>query len=439
MNQVVVVPYPGRSHINSLLNFCHSLSSRLNQPNRTTIFTVVVTEEWLGFLDPDQKQATIRFATIPNVLPLEVNRGTDIITFLTAVTTKMERPFEEVLDKMELPVALVIADSTMFWPFEVANRRNIPVAAYWPLSASMFSVLHHADLLKSHHHLYLDESERGHEHIDYIPGVPSLTIADFPMFFHAKFGQLFKGFVPNLLEVTNKANYVLLSTIYDLESKAIDALRSKIQAPIYTCGLNIPSSKPKLDSNNPINWLDSKPLRSVLYISFGSYLSVSSDEMDEIAAGLTQSGVNFLWVARGETSRLKEICGEKGMVVDWCDQFRVLLHSSIGGFWTHGGWNSVKESMFSGVPMLTFPISFDQPLNSKMIVQDWKIGWKIKKEMEGIKRDEIEEVVRKFMDSESVERLGMMERVKNVQEICQQSLVEGGTTEEDLTAFVKDV
>lgn len=435
------MPYPGRGHINPLLNFCHLLSSRLNQPNRTTVFTIVVTEEWLGIIHPDRKQANnnILFATIPNVLPSELNRGSNMITFLTAVRTKMQPPFEEVLDQMKLPVTLIIADVTMFWPFEVANRRNIPVAAYWPMSASMFSLMHHIDLLESHNHLYVDESERGHEHIDYIPGIPSLTIADMPMVFHAKYGEMFKGLIPNPLEVTKKANYVLLSTIYELESKVIDALRSKIQIPIYTCGLNIPYSQiePNLESYGYglINWLDSKPLGSVMYVSFGSYLPVSSAEMDEIAAGLAQSGVYFLWVARGETSRLKEMCGEKGMMVDWCDQLRVLLHSSIGGFWSHCGWNSVKESMFSGVPMLTFPILLDQPLNSKAIVENWKIGWNIRKEVRGIERDKIAEVVRKFMDSKSVERLGMMERVKKVQEICQES----GSSEEDLKAFVNDM
>ncbi|CAL8160461.1 unnamed protein product [Prunus armeniaca] len=42
----------------------------------------------------------------------------------------------------------------------------------------------------------------------------------------------------------------------------------------------------------------------------GSFLSVSSAQMDEIAAGLRESGVRFIWVARGETGRLKEVCGD---------------------------------------------------------------------------------------------------------------------------------
>lgn len=127
------------------------------------------------------------------------------------------------------------------------------------------------------------------------------------------------------------------------------------------------------------------------------------------------------------------------MVVEWCDQQRVLSHCSIGGFWTHCGWNSVKESLFSGVPMLTFPILFDQPLNSKMIVEDWKIELKMRKEVGAFMKDEIAKLVRRFMDSKSAERIGMTERAKELQKVCQKSVVDGGSANEDLDAFIRDI
>ncbi|KAI3820250.1 hypothetical protein L1987_07794 [Smallanthus sonchifolius] len=442
MNQVVVVPYPGRGHINPLIHLCRSLSSR------TTVFTVVVTEEWLGFLNPGPEQDNIRFATIPNVLPSELNRGSDMIAFLTAIQSKMERPFLEVLDQIDVPVKLIIADVSMLWPFDVANRRNIPVAAYSPMSASMFSLMHHVDLLESHHHLYADVSESGKETIEYIPGLSPLTLADVPMIFHSGIGEIVKDILPSLIDVTIKANYVLISSMYELESKAIDALRARLQIPVYTSGPNIPLLQEKRVSpttqqtksvGDYLNWLDSKQPRTVLYVSLGSYLSVSNNEMVELTSGLTQSGVNFLWVARGETAHLKELCGEKGMVVEWCDQLRVLSHSSIGGFWTHCGWNSVKESLFSGVPMLTFPIFIDQPFNSKMIVSDWKIGLNVREKVGDFRRDGIAKIVREFMDSTSVSRVEMMERAKELQRVCQESVGEGGSVNEDLDAFVRDI
>ncbi|KVI12298.1 hypothetical protein Ccrd_009286, partial [Cynara cardunculus var. scolymus] len=158
MNQVVVMPYPGRGHINPLLNLCHLFSSRFHHPNLTTVFTVVVTEEWLKLIGSDPKPKNVRFVTIPNVMPSELNRGSDAIGFFTAAQNKLETPFDRLLDRLDLPVNLIIADVTLRWSLDVANRRNIPVAAYWPMSASNFTLWYHMDLLEEHQHVYADLS-----------------------------------------------------------------------------------------------------------------------------------------------------------------------------------------------------------------------------------------------------------------------------------------
>lgn len=91
-------------------------------------------------------------------------------------------------------------------------------------------------------------------------------------------------------------------------------------------------------------------------------------------------------------------------MVTWCDQLRVLSHPSLGGFWSHCGWNSTSEAVFAGLPVLTFPIYWDQVTNSKMVVEDWKIGWKVKKgkgdEEVLVRREEIMGIVKRFMDLE---------------------------------------
>jgi hypothetical protein len=47
-----------------------------------------------------------------------------------------------------------------------------------------------------------------------------------------------------------------------------------------------------------IGWLDTQPPKSVLYVSFGSLASMGSKEFVEVAWGLANSGVPFLWVVR---------------------------------------------------------------------------------------------------------------------------------------------
>lgn len=438
MNQVVVMPYPGRGHINPLLNLCHLFSSRFHLRNLTTVFTVVVTEEWLKLIDSDPKPDNVRFATIPNVMPSEINRGSDAIGFFAAAQNKLEAPFDRLLDCLEQPVNFIIADATLRWSLDVANRRNIPVAAYWPMSASNFTLWYHCDLLQEHHHIFADLSGRGEEYVDYIPGFQPIKVTDFPVI-----DQRLLDVLPDLVSINKKAQFLLLATVYELEPEAIDAIKHKFQIPVYAFGPNIPNLRLQptspFDNRSYFTWLDSKPAGSVLYISLGSYLSVSGAEMDEIWAGLKQSGVNFLLIARGEAfSRLSRDCGSNGLVTEWCDQLRVLLHSSVGGFLSHCGWNSIKESVFSGVPMLTFPIMAEQLINSKVIVEDWKTGQKVRTGSDLVARAEIAAAVRRFMDGESVERKEMMKRVKELEGICGKSVSEGGSAIREIDSFIRD-
>ncbi|XXG40299.1 hypothetical protein AAC387_Pa01g1056 [Persea americana] len=78
-----------------------------------------------------------------------------------------------------------------------------------------------------------------------------------------------------------------------------------------------------------------------------------------------------------------------GLVVPWCDQLKLLCHSSVGAFFTHCGGNPTMESVFAGKIMLTFPLAVDQSINSKLIVEDWKIGLKLKNEQKIVEREEI--------------------------------------------------
>ncbi|KAJ6345618.1 hypothetical protein OIU78_008305 [Salix suchowensis] len=123
----------------------------------------------------------------------------------------------------------------------------------------------------------------------------------------------------------SKSNQVVISP--SSRSLLTTHHKAKLHLPIYLVGPAIPCFELKdsygvTTSSGSINyfqWLDSQAPSSVLYVSLGNFFSISSKQMDEIASGLRNSGVGYLWVARGEALRLKENCGEKGIVVPWCD------------------------------------------------------------------------------------------------------------------------
>lgn len=151
---VVALPYPGRGHINPMMNLCKLLVSKKHD----MLVTFVVTEEWHGFIGSDPKPDNIRFATLPNVIPSELGRAKDFPGFVEAVSTKLQEPFERLLDRLEPEVSAIVADPYVVWAVRVGNKRNIPVASLWTMSASMFSVLHHFELLKENGHFPADVS-----------------------------------------------------------------------------------------------------------------------------------------------------------------------------------------------------------------------------------------------------------------------------------------
>ncbi|KAK3440099.1 hypothetical protein EUGRSUZ_B00411 [Eucalyptus grandis] len=405
---VVALPYPGRGHINPMMNLCKLLVSK--KPD--ILITFVVTEEWLGFIGSEPKPANVHFATVPNVLPSELHRAKNFPAFLEAIFTKLEAPVEQLLDRLELPVAAIIADTYLPWAVRVGKQRNIPVATLWTTSASVFLVLHHFEMLQQKGHFPVDLSERGEEEVDYIPGVARTRIADLPTIFFGNQRELLLGKALECIAGASKADYFLSTSFSELEPLALDAIRSQLSVPAYCVGPTIPF----LDGDGAgdaayFRWLDAQPIGSVLYVSLGSFLSVSDAQMEEMAAGL-----------------------------------KVLCHPSVGGFWTHCGWNSTLEAIYAGVPMLTCPLLMDQVPNSKQVAEDWKIGLRVKKEDGSggggenlVTRQEIARLVRKLMDAESGEGREMRKRARELREACRRAAARGGSSDRNLDAFIGDI
>ncbi|KAK3409782.1 hypothetical protein EUGRSUZ_J01869 [Eucalyptus grandis] len=429
---VVAMPFPALGHINPLMNLCKILASRA--PHVTVTF--VLTEEWLGFIGSDHKPSNISFATIPNVIPSERVRTQPSSEFTEAVYTKMEAPFEKVLDQLRPPPTLLVADMVLQWPVHVGNRRNIPMASFWPTAASNFSFLYHFQLLEQHGHLPQNLSEKGNDMVDYIPGIPPTRLTDLVGGRSERMLQKMRSIV----DLVHRTQYLLLSSVYEIESQTVDALKSSLSLPIYTVGPSIPyftlqeNPSSNSDSDYITKWLDRQLSSSVLFVSLGSLVAVSSSKMDAIAAGLRDSNERFLWVARDEASRLKELLpgGDSGIVVPWCDQLRVLTHPSVGGFWTHCGWNSIQEGIYAGLPFLTYPVAMDQDYNCKIIVDDWKVGWRVGKH-------DIAGLVRKFMDPGDSESMEVRRRAKHLQELCHHAIGPDGSSETNICTFIGDI
>ncbi|XP_045809360.1 7-deoxyloganetic acid glucosyltransferase-like [Trifolium pratense] len=195
-----------------------------------------------------------------------------------------------------------------------------------------------------------------------------------------------------------KANALILNTFEDLEAPILSQIRLHFpKLIIYTLGPlhhHLNTTKKTSSSSSSffkadrtcMTWLESQPLKSVVYVNFGSITSMKGEEIIEIWHGLLNSKKQFLWVIRPnmvqEKGLLKELeegtSKEQGLIVGWVPQEEVLSHKAIGAFLTHSGWNSTLESLVYGVPMICWPYFSDQQINSRFVSEVWKIGLDMK-------------------------------------------------------------
>ncbi|KAJ8545862.1 hypothetical protein K7X08_018445 [Anisodus acutangulus] len=198
---------------------------------------------------------------------------------------------------------------------------------------------------------------------------------------------------------------VLIKSFKEIEGKYSDYITNLTGKKIVTLGPLV--QEPTLDDEESelITWLNEKEKKSTIFVSFGSEYFLSKEDLLEIAYGLENSKVNFIWPIRfqkGEDIDLEEALpkgffnrvGNRGKVFKgWAPQAKILEHSSIGGFVSHCGWSSVMESMKYGVPIITMPMHIDQPINSRL-VEDVGIAVEVVRDSNGkLHREEVAAII----------------------------------------------
>ena len=95
-----------------------------------------------------------------------------------------------------------------------------------------------------------------------------------------------------------------------------------------------------------------------VYVSFGSFLSVRDDVLYKVVTALRESGIRAaVAYGSGDLAALGEI-PKHWLVGEFLPQVTLLESAAVGV--THGGNNSVTESMTFGVPLVVLPFSTDQ-------------------------------------------------------------------------------
>ncbi|XP_048564898.1 UDP-glycosyltransferase 87A1-like [Triticum urartu] len=444
---MVALPYPGRGHINPMLAVCRLLVAA----DGALTVTVVVTEEWHGLLASAGVTPTlpdrVRLATIPNVIPSEHGRGADHGGFIEAVNCKMGEPVERLLDRLALELGrrpdAIVADTYLQWAVAAGARLGVPVCSLWTQPATFLLALCHLDLWRPAVEGFSEEELSRKSLEQYVPGLSSVRLSDVKIFL------AWEGPIKISAEVfvkVRKAQCVLFTSFHELEPSSMSKIAELLPCPIYPIGpaiLRAPDNGESARDEEHRRWLDAQPQNSVLYVSFGSFVAMPPKQFEEIAVGLRDSAVRFFWVARDRaTAGLREMCGDRGLAVPWCDQQEVLRHPSVGGFLSHCGWNSVLEAVCAGVPLIGFPVVWDQLVNARMVADEWKTGINLRQQRgkDGIvSRAAVSDAARKLMDLDSGAGQEMRRRAAQLREASRGTVLEGGSSQRSLSGFLEDL
>ena len=212
----------------------------------------------------------------------------------------------------------------------------------------------------------------------------------------------------------------MIKTFREIEAKYIDYLSVLAKKKIVSVGPLVQDPIHEYEKREIIEWLNNKEPSSAVFVSFVSEYFLSKEEIQEMAYGLENSMMSFIWVVRfpqGDKVSLQmalpkgflDRVGDRGMVVEgWASQKKILEHASIGGFVSHCGWSSVMESMKFGVPIIAMPMQLDQPPNARL-VEELGVGVEVKRDMDGkLEREEVAKVIREVV----VEKIGEGVRIK---------------------------
>lgn len=156
---VVAIPYPGRGHINPMLNLCKLILKK----RQSILITFILTQEWHDFISSAVSEPNIRYRIIPNnTIPSEIGRANDFQGFIAAVISKLEGPVETLLGQLEPPApCVIIFDAYLPWVVDLANRMNIPAASFWPMSATVFSIIRQHQALTVNGHFPFPPKQLG--------------------------------------------------------------------------------------------------------------------------------------------------------------------------------------------------------------------------------------------------------------------------------------
>ncbi|KAF0925958.1 hypothetical protein E2562_018757 [Oryza meyeriana var. granulata] len=368
------------------------------------------------------------------------------------------------------PVTCAVYTLLLPWVADVARDHGVAATAvFWIQPTTALAAYYH--YFRGHREAVVAAAASGDPSAEVsLPGLPPLRVRDLPSFLAitsdddpfafvlSEFGALIDTLERGGGDPGESPTYVLANTFDAMERDALASLRPHIDVvavgPVLsflhdadeTKTASSPNDLFDHDGGGYLEWLGTKPARSVVYISFGSSSVMSKNQVAEIAAAMAESKKPFLWVIRKDNCKdeedntaIKKLVasaamdgGDGGMAVEWCDQACVLSHPSVGCFVTHCGWNSTLETVACGVPVVAAPQYSDQGTNAWLVE---RMGVGVRAAVHG--GDGVLEAAELRRCVDAVTSEAVASRAAAWKEEARAAVADGGASERNLNEFVR--
>ncbi|XP_041002788.1 UDP-glycosyltransferase 83A1-like [Juglans microcarpa x Juglans regia] len=445
---ILAIPYPAQGHVIPLMEFSLRLAKHgfkvtfvNTEYNHKRVVSALAEKKHL--------ENQIHLVSIPDGMDLSEDRnelGKLSEAILRVMPGKLKELIEDINRLKGDNITCVIADFSMGWALDVAEKMKIQRAAFWPASSAVLALILRIPKLIDSGIINNDGTPMENQMIQLAQDMPAMSSKNF---IWACIGDLTSQKIIFELIVRNNssvkvADWLICNSDYDLEPAAF-----RMTPEIIPIGPLLASNRGQNPTGNfwqadktCLEWLDQQPRHSVIYVAFGSFTIFDQTQFRELALGLELSNRPFLWVVRPDITEgtsdaypvgFLDRVASRGRMVGWAPQQKVLSHPSIACFLSHCGWNSTIESVCNGIPFLCWPYFADQFHNESYICDVWKVGLKFDRDESGIiTQGEINKKVKELLGDENFKL-----RALNLQEKVTNSVKEGGFSYKNLNRFIE--
>lgn len=421
---VLMIPFPASGHIFPLMDLAHQL---LLRGLTVTILVTPKNNHYLNLLLSFHSSSDLQTLVLPfpshSPIPHGVENMQDVdISFVpdfAAALSKLHDPLVNWFETHVLPPTAIVSDMLLCsWTPLLASRLGIPNVCFVVTNAHAVSSWWVNDL-------------------DSMPNC---------------YRKLHLGCIQSWGLVFNSFN--------EIDNEKLKLIKEELTEHdrLWAVG-PLPHIKGRLGSTGQeqdqvMSWLDSckKFGKSVVYVAFGTQITLTKQQMEAVASALEESMVRFIWVVKEPMKELGNVddddrnvvppgfedrVAERGVVIKgWAPQLAILGHPAVGSYLTHCGWNSALEGILAGVLLLVWPMQADHFHNTALLVDELGVAVRVCEGLETV--PDASKLARALSGSFTV-NLSERIRTKKLRKTALDSIREGGSSYKAFDGFVEQL